>query len=664
MKNMIAMLLFLLPWFSGFAQSFAETSHAPNGSAFHTGIFGVVIDAKTGASLAARIVCRDSHGKVYGSYYQKYDGYFSEQGGSFEMALPAGKYNLEFFHGIDYLSQKQQVEIGQNNMVQIIIEFEPWVQLRQRGWTNGDGHAHLYTDKKCNDEMLQTVSRICRAQGVDFLCTNQGWAGYGDENWREGYGKFSDDRFTLFYGAEMPKYRTGHTWWLGLNSTRGYFSATMDSMYENCYYKTAENPHWDFDNLPFPNVPDVQVIPQIKRAENAVACIPHPTSWWWEKRGDLLKYTTNVCSYLSFSLLAGNLWDALVVMGYNADHYFYQNLWFHVLNAGYRMTPVAELDGGYGANNKFPYGKYRVYYQTGEKVTMESVTNAARHGRTFVTSGPIVFAVIDGDKQVGEDLPADGQPHKLSIEAYASGECDDYLTYLIIFRNGKIHQLWDLRNERPRTFRREVVISEQSRAWYVIKAYGRNTQPNPQLLDVMDVCTQIEEGRFNGEFNADADVCITSPFYFWPSGETVPPPLVSDIKLRLVDPVTGMPVTQATVQVTLNGRPLQSFETSAGDSEFQMPVNAMLHITAEGYPEIYRGLYLDYPPHRQLIENLANGDWLTQNRWNEILQPGQVPWEAFEFERTKEVLSQVEWVIPLQENERDPLWSDFYKCFE
>jgi hypothetical protein len=657
MKNLIFLLL-LSPLFCGFSQPFSEFE----GSGIQTGIFGRVYDAATKKPLPSRIVCRGSDGQMHGSYYQNFPGYFTEQNGSFKMALPAGEYTLEFFHGFDFLSKKRQIVVDNDQLLEINVELEPWAPLRQRGWVNGDGHAHLYTEKTGDEEMLQTVSRICRAQGVDFLCTNQGWAGYDDESWREGYGKYSDDQFSLFYGAEMPKYRTGHIWWLGLNSTHGYFSASMDSMYENRYYQTADNPHWDFDHLPFPNIPDVQIVPQIKRAENALACIPHPTSWWWEKRGELFKYTTNVCSYLAFSLLAGNLWDTLVVMGYDADHYFYQNLWFHVLNTGYRMTPVAELDGGYGASNKFPYGKFRVYYQTGEELTMQNVTNAARHGRTFVTSGPIVFAVMDDDKQVGEDFPADGQPHTLNIEAYASGESDDYLTYLIIFRNGEIHQLDDLRQGRPRFVRRKIVISEQSRAWYVVKAYGRNTQPDPQLLDVMSVCAQIEEGRFSGAFNDNADVCMTSPFYFWPD-ETAAPSLLSEVKLQLVDPVTGMPVTKATVQITLNGQPLQSLK-AAGDLEFQMPVNAMLRIQAEGYPEIYRGLYLDYQPHRKLIENLANGDWLARKRWKEFLQPGQVPWEAFQFEKTKELLSRVEWVIPLEENERDPLWRDFYKRFE
>jgi hypothetical protein len=37
--------------------------------------------------------------------------------------------------------------------------------------------------------------------------------------------------------------------------------------------------------------------------------MPHPTSWWWQERGKIEKYTTNVAAYLSFGLLAGQIWE-------------------------------------------------------------------------------------------------------------------------------------------------------------------------------------------------------------------------------------------------------------------------------------------------------------------------------------------------------------------
>jgi hypothetical protein len=47
-----------------------------------------------------------------------------------------------------------------------------------------------------------------------------------------------------------------------------------------------------------------------------------------------------------------------------------------------------------------------------------------------------------------------------------------------------------------------------------------------------------------------------------------------------------------------------------------------------------------------------------------ILTPGEVPWEAFHFEKTKQVLSNVNWNIEMSSNERDPLWKKFDGIFK
>jgi hypothetical protein len=95
----------------------------------------------------------------------------------------------------------------------------------------------------------------------------------------------------------------------------------------------------------------------------------------------------------------------------------------------------------------------RTYFLTdpGSKShSVEQITNAVKKGHTFVTSGPIIFADIDQVHQVGDIIPINGKTHQLNIQAYASGEADDYLSYVVVFRNGKIHHLWDLREKQPR----------------------------------------------------------------------------------------------------------------------------------------------------------------------------------------------------------------------
>ena len=94
-----------------------------------------------------------------------------------------------------------------------------------------------------------------------------------------------------------------------------------------------------------------------------------------------------------------------------------------------------------------------------------------------------------------------------------------------------------------------------------------------------------------------------------------------------------------------------------------MPVNALLKIYAEGYAPIYRTLYLDYPPHLALIEELAAGNWLKKYD-SAKYSPGEVPWEEFHFDKTKQILSNLDWTIEMSWNERDGLWEKFEDLFE
>jgi hypothetical protein len=628
------------------------------------GLGGQVLDASTGEPLPARIVVRDERGEVAATRYEHLPGVFTEEDGTFSMELPTGHYSLEVHHGIDYVSARGDFERPESAGVEAVIRLEPWVPLRALGWVNGDGHAHLYTDERHDNAMLETVRRICRAQGVDFLAACQGWAGYGDDDWREGFAAFSDQSFRLHYGAETPKYRTGHTFWLGLESTRGYFTESMDETYENEYYQVARNPKWTFDSLPFPSIPDVELVPRLKEAEEAVALMPHPTSWWWQERDGVEKYTTNVASHLAFGLLSGGLWDGLVVMGYEPDRYFYENLWFHILNEGYRMTPVAELDGGYEPGSRFYYGAMRTYVQAGPEPGMGSIVRAVKEGHTFVTSGPVLLARIDDRYEVGDVVPADGEPHTLHVRAFASGDADDHLTYLVLFRNGRIHRLWDLRQTRPRRLEEEVRLREKEDSWYVLKAYGGRAPETPEALDVMAVCDRIVAGKSAPATRKDSDVALTSPFYFRTRGAVDPPGLSSRVRLKVVEPGTGAPVDEGTVTVQLVGRKIETRALQEGRVEVTMPVNGLLAIEVPGHPTLHRTLYLDYLPHRDLIERLAAGRWLEAYGGKGRLQPGQVPWEAFHLDEARAVLSEVEWTIPLEPNERDGLWARFEGLFD
>ncbi|HUQ65233.1 MAG TPA: hypothetical protein VM101_03715 [Flavitalea sp.] len=615
-------------------------------SAHSQGIKGAIRDAKTNKPLPSRIIITDDTGHIYNSYYNKLNGFFTEEDGTFFQELKNAHYTLEVFRGIDYVSRKFDIHIN-GRIIDTTILLDQWYPLKKEGWYNGDGHDHLYTDLRPDTAMLKMVRKICRAQGVDFMCTAQGWSGYNDSTWKSGYAEFTDNNFHFSYGSEMPKYRTGHTWWLGQQSTYGLFESTMDTAYENQYYQSEKGTGWNFEQLPFPELPDIEVVNRFKKSDGSIAVAAHPTSWWMQKRGDIEKYVTNVACNLSFGLLSGKIWDGIVAMGYDHDHYFYQNLWFNILNHGYRMPAFAELDGGLGKDDKFYYGSMRTYFHVDGEFNINKVVTAAKKGNSFLTSGPIIIARIDNKYNYGDIIPAHGEKHVLQIDAYASGDKNDYLSYIIVFRNGKIFKLWDVRNEKKRSFKRSVPVKEKNRSWYIVKAYGKNAWVNPMNLDVMAACANKKNIE---SFEGQRDVAFTNPFYFRSKNERDPEVLTSNVHLTLSEKKS------ATIEISVAGEKIKTVRVLSGQASFQMPVNGVLKIIADGVPTIYRSLYLDYFPHRNLIEDLASGKW--KENYNVVFHPGEVPWDAFNFDRTIKILSNVHWYIPLKPNERDQLYAD------
>lgn len=613
------------------------------------GIKATILDAATKKPLAARVVITDDTGHVYNSYYTKLKGFFTEEDGTFSLALKNGHYTAEIFHGIDYISQKFDFRI-KNDVLDTTINLKPWYPLKKEGWYNGDGHDHLYTDLRPDTAMLKLVRKICIAQGVDFMFTAQGWSGYNDSTWRDGYASFSDEKFHVSYGSEMPKYRTGHTWWIGQSTTYGLFESTMDTSYENQYYQSEQGTNWNFRQLLFPQIPDVEVVKRFKKADGSLAIAAHPTSWWMQKRGDIEKYVTNVACNLSFGLLSGKIWDGVVAMGYDHDHYYYQHLWFNILNQGYRMPAFSELDGGLGRDDKFYYGSMRTYFHINGAFSVNKIIDAAKKGNSFLTSGPIVMANIDKKYNIGDIVPLNNDNHVLNINAYASGEHDDYLSYVVVFRNGKIYKLWDVQKEKKRTFSASVNIQEKEKSWYVVKIYGKKAWKNPKYLDVMAVC----ERKISPEIvDGELDVAFTNPFYFRKNNEIDPVPLQSAVNLTL------LPAKEGTIEILDAGENIKTVKLTAGKANFTMPVNGLLRIAVNGYPVLYRSLYLDYPPHSSLLEHLASGKW--KNDYNIKFNPGEVPWPAFNYDKTQTLLKNVNWVIALKENERDTLYDAFFK---
>jgi hypothetical protein len=203
-----------------------------------------------------------------------------------------------------------------------------------------------------------------------------------------------------------------------------------------------------------------------------------------------------------------------------------------------------------------------------------------------------------------------------------------------------------------------MAINEKDNAWYIVKAYGKNAWKDTASLDVMRVC----ENGFIESAEGEMDVAFTNPFYFRTASGKDPAILQSNVNLAVTSSVGNL--KNVHIDVMQDGHLIKTVTLKNGHGKFVMPVNAILKISASGHPVIYRGLYLDYPPHRKLLEELASGRW--RDRYDSparTFKPGEVPWDAFNFERTKKVLSDVKWTIELVPGPRDGFRKEFESLF-
>src|SRR5262249_45201290 len=93
----------------------------------------------------------------------------------------------------------------------------------------------------------------------------------------------------------------------------------------------------------------------------------------------------------------------------NAEGY---DMWYEILNLGYRMTPISGTDLCRYNNGKVA-GWERFYTRVEGPLTYESWMEGIRRGRTFTTSGPLLALHVEG-KQIGDTLVLE-HPRKVVI---------------------------------------------------------------------------------------------------------------------------------------------------------------------------------------------------------------------------------------------------------
>lgn len=145
-------------------------------------------------------------------------------------------------------------------------------------------------------------------------------------------------------------------------------------------------------------------------------------------------------------------------------------VYYHVLNCGFHIPPVA--GSGSGANDN-PVGANRVYVHCGSEFSTDAWWEALQEGRVFVTNGPLLRPLVEGEPPGYVFHIEPGRP--LTLEIGLNLATRTPVDYLQIIKNGEVAAEVRLAEFKDRKGKLPPVTFDAS-GWFLVRAVTSNSQ--------------------------------------------------------------------------------------------------------------------------------------------------------------------------------------------
>ena len=357
------------------------------------------IEGPDGALTAARVMVVASDGRSYtpDNGFARViaiteTGYFHSTG-TFDIAVPIGPLKLEVMKGFEYLPATSTVLVEEGERNNITIRLRRAIDAPARGWYSGDTHAHdlhqgrfglthktLFEQSLAED--LHVTNVLIHMDGTRLM-----------GRWEDLTGKI-DPLSTpshIMQFAEEFRGSLGHIGMLGINR---YVLPLIGGENNTAYAQVASDvPYLDG-----------------ARAQGGIAgfmhpytgASPNPTGW----AGSLIP--------VDVALGKGEFYD---VESLYSDEKASAEMYYKLLNCGFHLAATGGTDNFPDVWRDPPPGTDRTYAKVQGPLTLASWLSAIKAGRTFGTTGPLVFLTVDGAEPGRQlDRPA-SSPTKVRVVA-------------------------------------------------------------------------------------------------------------------------------------------------------------------------------------------------------------------------------------------------------
>ncbi len=572
-------------------------------------IAGRVYDAETGRPIACSVAIRTSDGQIITDNPSFREGFRAD--GVFEKSAPSGPTLVTVSRGFDYVAEERRLDLQDGERKELNFRLRRRTPLRREGWYTGDNHDHMIHGEQTVSVDFAYAALAGRAEGLDYLALAQMWniPRETPENLAKECARQSTADFLLTWNLEAPKnyFRgdaskcLGHGWTAGM---RGRTKDGRDAVEELLALSAHD---FESEKTPAPNFQSHALIHSL----GGVVSYSHPCRSWqgkWGGQGGYPveddKFISNLAAELPFDTIAGPTYDTIDVLmpRDTAPDSCAQQLWFLLLNKGYRIAASGSTDATFDRPGGGTPGQVRMFTHLRNRLNLSAVAAAIKAGHSFITSGPLLTLEVNG-RESGDvvrlarcgDAPCP-MPLHVKIRAWASGGIGSGLKKVELVRNGEVLRSFDLAAGKVDS-EINFDLTESDGAWYLARCYGASA----------------------------GQAAITNPIFFEREGSRPPQPGRAKLTGDVRDAITGRPLSGEWEIVRMVGKQAIA-ETSAGfqGGKFQLDCQATaeIRVNVPGYERLQKSIFLDYPPLLAATLRLRSADlidWKTFDRIHILL---------------------------------------------
>jgi hypothetical protein len=363
---------------------------------------GEVVDADTGQPLPARVYLQREDGtwffaqaeakagsavpyrKQRADYPRSVEMHTTLSAHPFVADVPPGRYTITVERGKEYVALVRAVTIEREG-VKVRLPLHRWIDLGELGWYSGDTHVH---------RGLEELPNVMLAEDLNVAFPLLYWVTEA----------FASPRTSPRGPARDPDAKP-----VAIDATHVFYPRNTE--YE--IFNVAKKPHMlgaifvlNHQSVFEQGVPPVGPVAERARREGGLLEMDKH-NWPWSMmlvpgvRPDLYELSNNHIWRTEFSITR---WAEPAPAYMRAEHdargiteagwidYGFQN-YYALLDCGFRLRPTAGTASGV---HPVPLGFGRVYVHLPDGFSYEAWLRGLNAGRSFVTTGPMLFVQLDG----------------------------------------------------------------------------------------------------------------------------------------------------------------------------------------------------------------------------------------------------------------------------